>query len=239
MNKKEYHNSHQKGKYKYYGRAQKLLKDWMIESNTTERCVVHHRDDTEECRKYNNEHYELWGFNLDGTFEYGKYVLFMTNAEHSRYHNTGEKNHRYGIPLSEDHKNKISLAKIGKHHSDETRKKISITKTGKPLSDECKKKLSLMNTGNGNPMWGKRHSAETIEKIRQNQPDFSNENNPMYGKHHTDEVKAKISAQQKGYSLLWDVYKNNNGTKSWPEFKHAVKTGDITFEMQPISVFIK
>ena len=243
MNKTEYYSRGNNAQNKYWRYTQKLLKEWMAKNNITEPCVVHHIDNEPDAIKYNNEHYELWGHEIDENgnlkFEFGKYVQFMTRVEHSRYHNTGEKNHRYGIPLSEDHKNKISLAKIGKHHSDETRKKISITKTGKPLSDECKKKLSLMNTGNGNPMWGKHHSAETIEKIRQNQPDFSNENNPMYGKHHTDEVKAKISAQQKGYSLLWDVYKNNNGTKPWPEFKHAVKTGDITFEMQPISVFIK
>jgi hypothetical protein len=61
----------------------------MIDNNYTCRCVVHHRDDTEECRKYNEEHYERWGFNEDGTFEYGKYVIFMINTEHSAHHHTG------------------------------------------------------------------------------------------------------------------------------------------------------
>ena len=55
------------------------------------------------------------------------------------------------------------------------------------------------------------------------------------GKRHTAATKAKM----KGFSIMLGVYKNNDGTKSYNEFKHAVKTGDITFEMQPISVFIK
>ena len=54
------------------------------------------------------------------------------------------------------------------------------------------------------------------------------------GKKHTAATKAKM----KGFSILWDVYKNNDGTKSYREFRSALKTGDITFEMQPISVFI-
>ena len=69
----------------------KMLAEWKAANNIKCRCVVHHRDDTEETRKYNEEHYELWGFNLDGTFEYGKYVVFMTSAEHNTYHKTGTK----------------------------------------------------------------------------------------------------------------------------------------------------
>ena len=37
------------------------------------------------------------GFNLDGTFEYGKYVVFMTASEHMRYHMTGSKNPMCGV----------------------------------------------------------------------------------------------------------------------------------------------
>ena len=86
--------------------------------------------------------------------------------------------------------------------------------------------------GENNPMYGKHHTPESIEKIR---IASMGANNPWYGKHHNDVAKAKM----KGFSILWDVYKNNDGTKSYNEFKHAVKTCDIVFEMQPISVFIK
>lgn len=37
--------------------------------------------------------------------------------------------------------------------------------TGVPLSDETKKKLSIRNSGNGNPMYGKKHTKESLEKM--------------------------------------------------------------------------
>ena len=63
--------------------------------------------------------------------------------------------------------------------------------------------------------------------------------NPMYGKTHSDEARIKMSAKQKAFGLLWNVYKNNNGALSYNEFRKALKNGDITFEMQPITVFTK
>lgn len=198
MNKKEYSNSKIFRRNIEYKQVQSLLKDWKSKNNIVELCDVHHRDDTEECIKYNNEHYELWGHEIDEIgnlkFEPGKYVQFLTHVEHSRYHNAGNKNPFYG-----------------KKHTRETCAKISAANKVKHMSDEAKKKISIATTG---------------------------ENNPFYGKKHSNEVKAKISAQQKGYSLLWNVYKSNDGAKSYNEFRKAVKSGDITFEMQPISVFI-
>ena len=38
------------------------------------------------------------------------------------------------------------------------------------------------NKWNGNPMEGRHHSEETIEKIKSNLPDFTGSNNPMYGR---------------------------------------------------------
>ena len=62
MNKKEYYqNSNSRKPYTHlYKYVQSLLKDWKANNNYVCKCVVHHRDDTEECRKYNEEHYELW-----------------------------------------------------------------------------------------------------------------------------------------------------------------------------------
>ena len=52
--------------------------------------VRHHLRDTEEQRKYNDEHYELWGFEIDENgnehFEYGKYIIFVTKEEHAEIH---------------------------------------------------------------------------------------------------------------------------------------------------------
>ena len=160
-----------------------MLKDWKAKNNVIERCDVHHRDDTEECIKYNSAHYELWGFNEDGTFEYGKYVVFMTHAEHSKYHH------------------------IGSTHASET-----------------KIKMSVAHKGDKNPMYGKHHSNEFREKMHAR---FLGENNAFYGKHHS------------AVKFLYETYKNNGGSKKWNEFQKALKNGDITFEMQPITVFTK
>ena len=78
MNNMEYYSANHRNEYHKY--IHKLLNEWKLANSITERCVVHHRDDTEECCKYNEEHYELWGFNLDGTFEYGKYIALHNLA---------------------------------------------------------------------------------------------------------------------------------------------------------------
>ena len=59
MNKEEYYNNsaaHNTSERKY---VQELLRQWKSDNHYDCKCVVHHRDDTEECRKYNEEHYEL------------------------------------------------------------------------------------------------------------------------------------------------------------------------------------
>ena len=215
MNKNEYYNARRC--YDYYNKVRKLLHAWKFENNISETCVIHHRDDTEECVKYNNEHYELWGFNLDGTFEYGKYVIFMTNSEHSKYHNAG------------------------RHASDETKEKLRLANKGKKLSDETKAKMSSSHKG-------KKFSEESCMKIRTalKGREFSDEwrtkiSIACKGKYISDETKAKMSSAAKVHlasiKFLYNVYKNNGGIKKWNDFQAALKSGDITFEMQPISVF--
>lgn len=133
MNKNEF-AANTKGNLHYKTLAYKELCKWKRLNNITGVYDIHHRDDTEETRKYNEEHYEFWGFNQDGTFEYGKYVVFLTHAEHASYHNTGCKHHQFGKPLTQEVKAKIS-AKVkgenhpnyGKHHCSETNAKNSET----------------------------------------------------------------------------------------------------------------
>lgn len=242
MNKKEWHSGAVDKTFKWKRLVQQKIKEWKISNNITEKCDIHHRDDTEECIKYNEEHYELWGFNEDGTFEYGKYVVFMTHAEHSYYHHHGEKHHMYGRkgtdnPLfgrscAEETKRKISESNTGRKRTDEVRYKMSISaKNRPPISDETRKKLSEVHKG-------RVCSDETREKIR-----LGNIGHGL-GEHRSEDVKAQISsslknsAKLKAIRLLYRIYKDNNGIMSWNDFKHALKTGDITFVERPIEVII-
>lgn len=218
MNKSEYYNGND-NRNKYYYHVHKLLKDWKIENNipTSKRCIVHHRDDTEECHKYNEEHYELWGCNEDGTFEYGKYVLFMTVSEHMRYHNAGVNNPMYDV-----HKFGVDNPFYGRVHSSESKEKMHMAHTGKALSNVHKSKIAAAHTG-------KQHTDETKAKISASRK----------GIYPSDDTKVKMSLAQSGISLLWKVYKNNNGKLSYNEFRRALKNGNITFESQPITLLTK
>ena len=235
MNKQDYYNSKGKCK-KYYRQAQKLLKNWKAENNITERCVVHHRDDTDEVIEYNEEHYELWGFNEDGTFEPGKYVQFMTQSEHNKHHLTGKyigaDNPFYNC-----------------HHTDEQRNKWSLERKGRKLTEEWKQHISE-NNAHISGMKGKQHSEVSRKQI--------SENNARYwkGKKRSDEARKHMSEAKKGKPMseehkqqlknisnalvyMYDIYKRNGGILKWNDFRKELKKGNISFNNEtPFSVFI-
>lgn len=84
-----------------------------------------------------------------------------------------------------------------------------------------KKSYSERTSGEKNPMYGKHHSEETKEKLRQIDKSYtqteeyknnmskavSGEKNGMYGKHHTEESKKKMSDSTKG---MYEGNKNPN-----------------------------
>lgn len=131
MNQKEWKTSGKfKGKYEWYNKTRKIQKS--LQYNIDEKANrIHHLRDTEEQRKYNDEHYELWGFNEDGTFEYGKYVIFVTEEWHNNYHKDSEETKQKKSAAAKEHwadndyRNKISSSLIGHTVSNETRLKLS------------------------------------------------------------------------------------------------------------------
>ena len=174
--------------------------------------------DTPEQIEYNTNHYEMWGFNEDGTFEYGKYMTFVTKEEHSKIHRVCTETRRrmresaIRVWKRKDHVAKMSAIRKGKPSwnkgkscSDETKQKISRAKKGRKLSDETKLKLSIAITNMWkdpeirskmiNSLKGHKCSDETKKKISMAN---SGENHYLYGKHISDEQKAAISRANSG-----------------------------------------
>jgi len=83
--------------------------------------------------------------------------------------------------------------------SDDTKKKISKSRIGMKLSESHCVAISKRMMGENNPFYGKSHSKETIEKIKETlQGQMDGENNPFYGKTHTEETKKLLSENHKG-----------------------------------------
>lgn len=245
MNKEEF-RKHGNPKGTEYYKVHELLNQWKKDNNIPDniQCVVHHRNDTEECRKYNDEHYEIYGCNLDGTFEYGKYVVFMTNAEHNTYHHKGKT-------LSSEQKAKLSETNkgekngfYGKKHTEETRQRLREIALGRKLSEETKQKIKAFWKDHKNGFYGKRHSEEAKRKIseahkgkklseetrKKMSEAHRGEKNHSYGKRLSEEtiqrIKDVVSQQAKNDSLHYHKYKANNGTLSWYEFRKLFHNND-------------
>jgi hypothetical protein len=56
-----------------------------------------------------------------------------------------------GVPRSQEVRQKISKAQIGKHVPDETRRKLAAAQTGKVMSEEAKAKIAAFNLGRKHP----------------------------------------------------------------------------------------
>lgn len=224
MNQKEWHYLRDSNKelldFTFYNSARKIQKSLQYNSDPNAK-VIHHLRDTEEQRLYNDTYYERWGFNEDGTFEYGKYVTFVTKEWHNNYHkhseetrkklsisHSGIRNHFYGKHHSDSSKIKISVSQknrfkhnvhpmYGKHHTQESRLAISIANLGKVLSEEHKHKISngvkaIMTDERRNNISEKLKLLWQNDDYRANQiARLTGENNPFYGKHHTEESKEK------------------------------------------------
>jgi len=56
--------------------------------------------------------------------------------------------------------------------------------------------------GEANPFYGRKHSADTKQKMSQSHADFHGEKNPFAGQSHSEEVRAMLSEEKK---KLWSV----------------------------------
>ena len=157
MNQKEWKKSGKfPGKYSWYNKTRKLQRSLQY-STDPKASIIHHLRDTEEQRKYNDEHYELWGHNLDGTFEYGKYVVFWTKEAHDAYHAESEetrKKNSEGVKASitPERRKRMREAQLGDKNSMYGKRGELATCYGR-----C---------GELHPMYGKHHTDESKMKIQ-------------------------------------------------------------------------
>lgn len=93
-------------------------------------------------------------------------------------------------PMSEETRENIRQAKLGKPHTEASRDKMSASHKGRTLSEETKTKMSAARKGQGT---GRHHSEETRAKMS-----AAKKGRP--GRPLSEETKAKISAARKSRS---------------------------------------
>ena len=113
--------------------------------------------------------------------------------------------------------------------------------TGWIPTEETRRKIGLANkttpkaSGESHGMYGKKHTAESLAKMKvsQNAREWG-ENHPMYGKHHSDETKAKISVNRTGKA----VGKANHfyGKKHTEEARAKISKAGIGRKLSPETI---
>lgn len=94
-------------------------------------------------------------------------------------------------PMSEETRENIRQAKLGKPHTEASRDKMSASHKGRTLSEETKAKMSAARKGRGT---GRHHSEEARAKMS-----AAKKGRP--GRPLSEETKAKISAARKNRSI--------------------------------------
>ena len=127
-----------------------LIHQWQVHTHYgwKQGMVIHHLDENKMNNSLSN-------------------LVYLTKSEHSKLHNKGktlseETKQRLSIAhkrenLSEETRRKMSDSQKGKKLSEETRRKMSDSRKRENLSEETRRKLSEAGTGERNHMYGKRY----------------------------------------------------------------------------------
>lgn len=120
-------------------------------------------------------------------------------SNHSSIHHKGRielKTNKFSIQTEEAKKKRNIWYRKGQTKRKKHKELKIYTDGKKHLTEEQIKKISSNHAdfrGENNPMWGKKHSPETIKLLKEICRDMKGENNPMYGKIHTEETKQKMT----------------------------------------------
>lgn len=204
MNQKEWKylrdNQRSSLDFTYYNRVRKIQKSLQYNTDKDAK-TIHHLRYTEAQRNYNDEHYELWGFEIDENgnehFTYGKYVIFLTKEEHDAYHK----------------------------FSSETRKKIS-DGVNKALDNGLREKRIGLFAGERNPMYGKRGPQSTCFGRRGELHPMYGKKGYWAGKHLSEESRHKMSLARittvQRHKELYNKYTEIGGTLNKRDFLHIL-----------------
>lgn len=124
------------------------------------------------------------------------YIKIYDSTNNSKGYNMCKySNDVGGRTLTEEHKKKLRLARLGQKHSEESKQKMSKVKSGFKHSEETKKKMSENKSGKPSPRLGTKNSIETREKISK-----ANSGKPSnrLGVKLSEETKRKISESNIG-----------------------------------------
>jgi hypothetical protein len=131
-----------------------------------------------------------------------------------------------GQKHTEESRSMIARAHMGKTYSQDTLEKMRLAKVGKKMSDETKRKMSESRLGDKNGFFGKKHTQETIEKIKEKTKQYTPWNKGVVGVvMHTEESKQKISSSLQGRPCSEETRrKMSESRRLYWENKHNGKT---------------
>jgi len=172
-------------RFKRVNQRNKTFKS-MIENFDCDVRIVKYFDDENSAYEYELE--RTIKFKEKGqskaNFVYGKNKIMDENIKNKISNSLkGRECKTKGIKLSEEHKNKLRKAHLGKILTDEHKNKISEALKGKSRNEEVRKKISQSKQGKLNPMYGKKQSQETIQKRIKS----------LIGRKLSDEAKNKVA----------------------------------------------
>lgn len=236
MNIKEWQNACEEGLApRRYDNASREIQKSLQYNNDPNATVRHHLRDTEEQRKYNDEHYELWGFEIDEDgnehFEYGKYVIFVTKEEHAEIHKCSEETRKK--------RSKSMISYCSNENVREHRREVAINmwqdenyrnnwknslsyKTDQHYIENQSKATKAMWQDDlyRNKVINSIREWSTSDSIRQKRSE--NAKVLWQDEKYREKRLAKLKETNSKYSNLYKEYKNNGGTLSWNEFRKSI-----------------
>ena len=160
----------------------------------------------------------------------------------------GEKNPMFNKTHSIETREKLRKHNQGKKHSQESIEKMRNKLKGMKRSVETRRNISLSKIGEKNPFYGKIHSENVINILKEKLTGKHIGNkNPFYGKSHTEEVKTKLremcldrinaSGQFIGYNKIsCEFFDILNNKMNWVG-RHALNRGEYQSHGYSIDYF--